>query len=156
MIIIKRLQELTQQETNSIQSLIHSCFHYKSRLHTYDTVLYQTDDDNIIGFIGLHTNKYTHTDTQQDISVLNQVCVAVDYRNQGIASYMLRMLKEIYKKTQFILYIDKGEATTDALYNFYQKRGFDEVPPELIKTANIPYDENIEYVMITLPTKHTP
>jgi ribosomal protein S18 acetylase RimI-like enzyme len=88
--------------------------------------------------------------------VLNQVCVAVDYRNQGIASYMLRMLKEIYKKTQFILYIDKGEATTDALYNFYQKRGFDEVPPELIKTANIPYDENIEYVMITLPTKHTP
>jgi ribosomal protein S18 acetylase RimI-like enzyme len=148
MIHTKTTDSLSLLERIQMNDLIHSCFHHKSRLDTYDTVLYFKDNESITGFIGLHTNKYKHIDTHQDITVLNQICVKKNYRNKGIASNMIRSLDNIYENTRFLLYVDKGEDDTEHLHAFYQKRGFCDVDLKLIESAEIPYNSTIEYAMI--------
>ncbi len=148
MLCIKSIENLTAEEKNEINCLLLTCFE-ESRLNTYDTFVYYKEKNHIIGFIGLHKNKYKNENSEKYITVLNQICVEQPHRNQGIASYMLDMLSNtIYTNTMHILYVDKNKNTTEMLYNFYKKRGFEEIDNELIQTVNIPYNRDIEYLMI--------
>lgn len=141
MIFIKSINELLNNEKIDINKLINSCFD-TNRLNTYDTVIYYKNDI-IVGFIGLEKNKY------KNITILNQICVKHDYRNQGICSYMLNILKSSFKSTKYILYIDKFKDNTNILYNFYIKHFFEEINDELIQKLNIPYNKDVEYLMIS-------
>lgn len=141
MIFIKSINELLNNEKIDINKLINSCFD-TNRLNTYDTVIYYKNDI-IVGFIGLEKNKY------KNITILNQICVKHDYRNQGICSYMLNILKSSFKSTKYILYIDKFKDNTNILYNFYIKHFFEEINDKLIQKLNIPYNKDVEYLMIS-------
>jgi GNAT superfamily N-acetyltransferase len=147
MISIKKLNELTQKEIIEINNLISICF-ATNRLKTYNIIIYYKNiiDDNIIGFIGLQNNKYKYIN--KDIIILNQLCVKYEYRNRGIATYILNFLKNIYENIIYILYIDKNKNNTKILYNFYIKNGFQEINNKILKKININYDKKIEYLMI--------
>ena len=63
---IKRVNELDKKERLDINNLILENFE-KSRLKTYETVIYYSYNNNIIAFVGLYfINKYLS---------LNQLCV---------------------------------------------------------------------------------
>lgn len=116
MIIRKKLSELNNDYIEQINFLLLSYF-VNSRLHTYDEVIYYLRNDKIIGFVGL----------QFDIGFLtvNQLCVHIDYRNNGIGSMILKYI-ENNLQSNLVLYIDKNNDNTDELYKFYIKRGYQE------------------------------
>jgi len=145
MYIIKEKNELEKIELTNINNFILNYFN-ESRLDTYDILLYKKINNEIIGFIGLNSNKYKDIYTNKNISILNQLCVKEEYRNKGISTNILKLLKNIYKNTIFLLYIDKNKYNTEYLYNYYKMRGFIEVSDDLI---NIPYYKNEEYAMIS-------
>jgi hypothetical protein len=89
MIIRKKILELKDQEKEKINNLILSCFS-NSRLETYDEVIYYQIEDNIIGFLGLQI--------YIDFSIINQLCVISNYRNQGLLLYYLNLLKIILQQ----------------------------------------------------------
>ena len=95
-----------------------------SRLNTYETFIYKMIDNKVIGFMGLH--KYHDNDNDNDdnndyISI-NQLCVDINYRNQGIATELLNSLPDNEK---YILFIDKNNDNSHLkLIDFYKKQGF--------------------------------
>lgn len=103
----------------------------ESRLYTYESIVYFIDNDNnddIIGFTGL--NIYNNDDN--DIILINQLCVCAQKRNKGIATKLLEFIENKFKNNknnQMILYVRKygDNVDTECLYNFYTKRGFIEV-----------------------------
>ena len=148
MLCIKSIHNLTPEEKDDINALVLSCFD-ESRLKTYDEAVYYVENNHIIGFIGLHKNKYKIAHSGKNVTVLNQIAVKQQYRNQGIASYMLNILtKTIYTNTTHVLYIDKDKDTAETLYEFYKKRGFEEINDNLVQTLGIPYNQDAEYLMI--------
>jgi hypothetical protein len=135
MIIRKKILELKDQEKEKINNLILSCFS-NSRLETYDEVIYYQIEDNIIGFLGLQI--------YIDFSIINQLCVISNYRNQGIATILLKSLEDNFT-TNLILYIDKNQENTTKLYNFYLNRGYKEAEINCICCVD---KKQIEYKMI--------
>ncbi len=134
---IKRVNELDKKERLDINNLILENFE-KSRLKTYETVIYYSYNNNIIAFVGLYfINKYLS---------LNQLCVHKNYRKNGLATNLLKIIDNLYFSISQILYIDKNKDTTNYLFNFYSKNGFKEI--DYLKTLNLTYDKEIEYLMI--------
>ncbi len=134
---IKRVDELDKKERLDINNLILENFE-KSRLKTYETVIYYSYNNNIIAFVGLYfINKYLS---------LNQLCVHKNYRKNGLATNLLKIIDNLYFSISQILYIDKNKDTTNYLFNFYSKNGFKEI--DYLKTLNLTYDKEIEYLMI--------
>jgi N-acetylglutamate synthase-like GNAT family acetyltransferase len=131
MIVKKTLLELKNEEKDEINNLIISSF-INSRLDTYNEVIYYIVDGEIIGFVGLQ-NKNIFT-------LLNQLCVKINYRNKGIGSKLLEYIEENVK-TNLILYIDKNKDNTEYLYNYYLNRGYKETETEINR-------KNKEYKMI--------
>ena len=100
-----------------------------SRLETYETLIYKMINNEVVGFMGLH--KYYDNDNDNDndnnndndyISI-NQLCVDINYRNQGIAT---QLLNSLCNNEKYILFIDKHENNDShlKLIDFYKKRGF--------------------------------
>lgn len=134
---IKRVNELDKKERLDINNLILENFE-KSRLKTYETVIYYSYNNNIIAFVGLYfINKYLS---------LNQLCVHKNYRKNGLATNLLKIIDNLYFSISQILYIDKNKDTTNCLFNFYSKNGFKEI--DYLKTLNLTYDKEVEYLMI--------
>lgn len=134
---IKRVDELDKKERLDINNLILENFE-KSRLKTYETVIYYSYNNNIIAFVGLYfINKYLS---------LNQLCVHKNYRKNGIATNLFKVIDNLYFSISQILYIDKNKDTTNYLFNFYSKNGFKEI--DYLKTLNLTYDKEVEYLMI--------
>ena len=134
---IKRVDELDKKERLDINNLILENFE-KSRLKTYETVIYYSYNNNIIAFVGLYfINKYLS---------LNQLCVHKNYRKNGIATNLFKVIDNLYFSISQILYIDKNKDNTNYLFNFYSKNGFKEI--DYLKTLNLTYDKEIEYLMI--------
>jgi ribosomal protein S18 acetylase RimI-like enzyme len=95
-----------------------------SRLETYETLIYKMIDNEVVGFMGLH--KYhdndNDNDNDNDYISINQLCVDINYRNQGIATQLLNSLSDNEK---YILFIDKNKNNDHLkLIEFYKKRGF--------------------------------
>jgi N-acetylglutamate synthase-like GNAT family acetyltransferase len=106
-----------------------------SRIDDYTYFIYCKNKGNIIGFVGLYyINNYLS---------INQLCVHPDYRNKGIATYILNFIKKLYNKSHLILYIDKNKSLTDYFYNFYLKNGF----KDMINHDNLPFDYENEFLM---------
>jgi len=134
---IKRVDELDKKERLDINNLILENFE-KSRLKTYETIIYYSYNNNIIAFVGLYfINKYLS---------LNQLCVHKNYRKNGLATNLLKIIDNLYFSISQILYIDKNKDTTNYLFNFYSKNGFKEI--DYLKTLNLTYDKEVEYLMI--------
>jgi GNAT superfamily N-acetyltransferase len=151
MIFIKKCDLLSHKEREQISALILSCFE-NSRLSTYDTVIWYEENNNVIAFMGYHIN-YHHDAKNNDITILNQLCVRKEYRHKGIATELLKYTEELIKTT-IILYIDKHEDDTDILYEFYEKRGYQDIDildKEFAQRCNARYFPEIEYLMIKLP-----
>jgi N-acetylglutamate synthase-like GNAT family acetyltransferase len=126
MIIHKNLIDLDENIKLKINNFILLYFS-NSRLDTYESVLYDIDNNTqeILGFLGLQT-------CQDNISIINQLCVDVKCRNQGIASSLLKYIENTLH-TNMILYIDKNTISTDNLYNYYTKRGFIAISSNLVE-----------------------
>jgi ribosomal protein S18 acetylase RimI-like enzyme len=96
-----------------------------SRLETYETLIYKMINNEVVGFMGLH--KYYDNDNDNgngnDYISINQLCVDINYRNQGIATQLLNSLSDNEK---YILFIDKHDNDDShlKLIEFYKKRGF--------------------------------
>ena len=92
-----------------------------SRLETYETLIYKIIDNKVVGFMGLH--KYHDNGNGNDYISINQLCVDINYRNQGIATQLLNSLSDNEK---YILFIDKHDNDDShlKLIEFYKKRGF--------------------------------
>jgi ribosomal protein S18 acetylase RimI-like enzyme len=81
------------------------------------------------------------------------LCVHKEYRNKGIATKLLKCTEELIKTT-IILYIDKHEDDTDRLYEFYKRRGYqdiDIVDKTFASRCNARYFPEIEYLMLKQP-----
>lgn len=128
---IRNVAKLTIEEKQEINNLILTNF-LTSRLISYETIVYYSSDNLIIGFIGIYNIN--------GFICLNQICTHIHYRNKGIASSLIKYISEVYKN-DLLIYIDKHKNTTDYLYNFYSKIGFKEVDYLI-------YDKNKEYLMI--------
>jgi len=131
MIVRKKLVELDVEEKEKINYLILSCFS-NSRLDTYDEIIYYRIDDYIIGFIGLNIN------VNINFSFINQLCVNSNYRNKGIATMLLKYIEDSLS-TNLILYVDKNKNDTDNLYNFYLRRGYEDLDKTKIEYKMIKY-----------------
>jgi ribosomal protein S18 acetylase RimI-like enzyme len=131
MIVRKKLVELDVEEKEKINYLILSCFS-NSRLDTYDEIIYYRIDDYIIGFIGLNIN------VNINFSFINQLCVNSNYRNKGIATMLLKYVEDSLS-TNLILYVDKNKNDTDNLYNFYLRRGYEDLDKTKIEYKMIKY-----------------
>ena len=68
--------DLNNDELEKCNILINNNFKSNRILEYYKVILYKKED-NIIGFIGISNN------------YLNQLCVDINYRNQGIATLLL-------------------------------------------------------------------
>jgi ribosomal protein S18 acetylase RimI-like enzyme len=94
-----------------------------SRLETYETLIYKMIDNKVVGFMGLHKYHDNNNDNDNDYISINQLCVDINYRNQGIATQLLNSLSDNEK---YILFIDKHDNDDShlKLIEFYKKRGF--------------------------------
>jgi ribosomal protein S18 acetylase RimI-like enzyme len=111
-------QNLNKKLILKINNLILQNFK-TSRLNTYETLIYKMIDNEVVGFMGLH--KYYDNNNNDYISI-NQLCVDINYRNQGIATELLNSLPDNEK---YILFIDKNNDNSHLkLIDFYKKRGF--------------------------------
>jgi len=90
-----------------------------SRIDTYEKLIYKMINNEVVGFIGLH--KYY--DNDNDYISINQLCVDINYRNQGIAT---QLLNSLCNNEKYILFIDKHKNDDShlKLIDFYKKRGF--------------------------------
>jgi len=116
-------QNLNEKLILKINNLILQNFK-TSRLNTYETLIYKMIDNEVVGFMGLHKyydNNNNDNDNNDYISI-NQLCVDINYRNQGIATELLNSLPDNEK---YILFIDKNNDNSHLkLIDFYKKRGF--------------------------------
>jgi len=88
----------------------------KSRLNTYEYLIYKLHNDEIIAFLGLH--KY------EEYLSINQLCVNNNYRNIGIATELLSYVYDKFKNNNLILFVDIDNNNYNNLIKFYKKRGF--------------------------------
>jgi ribosomal protein S18 acetylase RimI-like enzyme len=100
-----------------INDLIYQNFD-KSRLNTYEYLIYKLHNDEIIGFLGL--------DKYEEYLSINQLCVNNNYRNIGIATHLLSYVYNKFKNNNFILFVDTDNINYNNLVKFYKKRGFKE------------------------------
>jgi len=107
-------------------------FFHKSRIDDYEYFVYCKDKGIIVGFVGLY---YINNHLS-----INQLCVHPDYRKKGYATNLLNFIKNIYKNSKLILYIDKNKENTEYLHQFYLKFGFKD-------TKTIPFDYENEFLM---------
>jgi N-acetylglutamate synthase-like GNAT family acetyltransferase len=128
MIIFKHYNDIDDDTMSRLNNFILSYFSH-SRLFTYESVVYTINDNTqeITGFTGLQTlGNYIN---------INQLCVDITLRNQGIASNLLEYIEKRFQYNM-ILYIQKNTDNSECLYQFYSKKGFIEI-----------YSDNIKYKM---------
>ena len=94
----------------------------KSRLNTYETLIYKMINNELVGFMGLHN----YCDNNENYISINQLCVDINHRNKGIATELLNSLSD---NERYILFIDKNNDNGNdndylILVEFYKKRGF--------------------------------
>jgi len=104
----------------------------KSRIDDYEYFVYCKEKGIIIGFVGLY---YINNNLS-----INQLCVHPNYRKKGYATNILNFIKNFYKNSHLILYIDKNKENTEFLHQFYLKNGFKD-------TKNLPFDYENEFLM---------
>lgn len=123
MIVHKKICDANSIEINACNNLINKCFS-ENRFGDYKDILMCFHNGEIIGFVGIYDN------------LLNQLCVAKDHRNKGIATQILNVSKKVLSRP-FYLFIDKNKQNTLYLLNFYLSQGFE------IDTQN-----EVEYKMV--------
>jgi ribosomal protein S18 acetylase RimI-like enzyme len=123
MIVYKLIKDLNEDELFRCIKLINSNFRI-NRFNSYTSVIYYIIGSDIIGFVGISDN------------YLNQLCVNPNYRNRGIATYIINKSIEVLEKPLH-LFVDKNKSTTGYLIKFYKKKGFE-----------IEYENDIEYKLI--------
>lgn len=128
MILFKKFELIDDNLYQKLDKFILTNFD-NSRLDTYEYVIYMTDDnsENIIGFVGLQTIDFN--------IIINQLCVSINHRNQGIATQLLEFIESQFKNFKYYLYIHKINNTK--LYNYYNKRGFKELYRDNVKIKMI-------------------
>ena len=124
MILFKKFELIDDNLYQKLDKFILTNFD-NSRLDTYEYVIYMTDDnsENIIGFVGLQTIDFN--------IIINQLCVSINHRNQGIATQLLEYIESQFKNFKYYLYIHNINNTK--LYNYYNKRGFKELYRDNVK-----------------------
>jgi|TARA_Y100000389_G_scaffold168894_1_gene174823 citrate lyase synthetase len=123
MISFKLLKNLSEKEYEECNNLINSNFK-NNRINENKNVIIYTNNNEIIGFIGIKDN------------TLNQLCTSIEYRRIGVATKIIETAKKMLKG-ELILYIDKNKENTEYLLYYYDKKGF-----------KIFEENNIEYKMI--------
>jgi N-acetylglutamate synthase-like GNAT family acetyltransferase len=128
MILFKKFELIDDNLYQKLDKFILTNFD-NSRLDTYEYVIYMTDDnsENIIGFVGLQTIDFN--------IIINQLCVSINHRNQGIATQLLEYIESQFKNFKYYLYIHNINNTK--LYNYYNKRGFKELYRDNVKIKMI-------------------
>ena len=111
--------DLNNDELEKCNILINNNFKSNRILEYYKVILYKKED-NIIGFIGISNN------------YLNQLCVDINYRNQGIATLLLSVARNYLNGTIY-LFVDKN-GNHKRLIKFYIKNGY-----------SIENENNVEY-----------
>lgn len=111
--------DLNNDELEKCNILINNNFKSNRILEYYKVILYKKKD-KIIGFIGISDN------------YLNQLCVDINYRNQGIATMILSVARNHLNGTIY-LFVDKN-GNHERLIKFYIKNGY-----------SIEYENNVEY-----------
>jgi N-acetylglutamate synthase-like GNAT family acetyltransferase len=104
----------------------------KSRIDDYEYFVYCKEKGIIVGFAGLY---YINNNLS-----INQLCVHPDYRKKRIATNILQFIKNIYKNSHLILYIDKNKENSEFLHQFYLKNGFKD-------TETLKFDYDNEFLM---------
>ena len=133
MILFKQFENIDYNLYQKLDKFILNNFD-NSRLYTYEYIIYFTNDNDndndnnndneeIIGFIGLQMIKFN--------IIINQLCVDINHRNKGIACKMLDYIEELFDSFNLYLYIHKLEDMK--LYNFYIKRGFNQIYKDNVK-----------------------
>lgn len=110
MITYKPVSSLNNKQIIQCNNLINKSFK-TNRFNDYKYVVIYTNNDKIIGFVGIYDN------------LLNQLCTSLEYRKRGIATKIIDTCKEILKLPIY-LYIDKLKENTEYLFNFYTKNKF--------------------------------
>lgn len=110
MIVYKKICNSNSVEINACKNLINKCFP-ENRFDDYEDIIVCYYNGEIIGFVGIYDN------------LLNQLCVAKEYRYKGIATKMMKVSKKVLP-SPFYLYVDKNKEKTKYLLNFYLSRGF--------------------------------
>ena len=123
MISFKLLKNLSEKEYEECNNLINSNFK-NNRINENKNVIIYTNNNEIIGFIGIKDN------------TLNQLCTSIEYRRIGVVTKIIETAKKMLKG-ELILYIDKNKENTEYLLYYYDKKGF-----------KIFEENNIEYKMI--------
>ena len=110
MITHKLVSNLNNKQIIQCNDLINKSFE-TNRFNDYKYAVIYTNNDKIIGFVGIYDN------------LLNQLCTSLEYRKRGIATKIIDTCKEILNRP-FYLYIDKLKENTIHLLNFYNKNKF--------------------------------
>tara|TARA_B110000003_G_scaffold55393_1_gene55409 strand:+ start:730 stop:1107 length:378 start_codon:yes stop_codon:yes gene_type:complete len=110
MITHKLVSNLNNKQIIQCNDLINKSFK-TNRFNDYKYAVIYTENDKIIGFVGIYDN------------LLNQLCTSLEYRNQGIATKILNACKQVLNLPIY-LYIDKMKENTIHLLNFYTKNKF--------------------------------
>tara|TARA_B000000437_G_C11689293_1_gene322128 strand:- start:3212 stop:3592 length:381 start_codon:yes stop_codon:yes gene_type:complete len=120
MISFKLLKNLSEKEYEECNNLINGNFK-NNRINENKNVIIYTNNNEIIGFIGIKDN------------TLNQLCTSIEYRRKGVGTKILETAKKMLKG-ELILYIDKNTDKTDYLLHYYNNRGF-----KILEENNIEY-----------------
>lgn len=110
MISHKLISNLNNKQIIQCNNLINKSFE-KNRFKDYKYAIIYTENDMIIGFVGIYDN------------LLNQLCTSLEYRKRGIATKIIDTCKKILNLPIY-LYIDKLKENTEYLFNFYSKNNF--------------------------------
>lgn len=110
MITYNHISSLNNKQIIQCNNLINRYFE-TNRFNDYKYVVIYTNNDKIIGFVGIYDN------------LLNQLCTSLEYRKKGIATKIIDTCKEILNLPIY-LYIDKLKENTEYLFNFYTKNKF--------------------------------
>jgi citrate lyase synthetase len=110
MITHKLVSSLNNKQIIQCNDLINKSFE-TNRFNDYKYAVIYTNNDKIIGFVGIYDN------------LLNQLCTSLEYRKRGIATKIIDTCKEILNPPIY-LYIDKLKENTIHLLNFYTKNKF--------------------------------
>ena len=102
MITYKPVSSLNNKQIIQCNNLINKSFK-TNRFNDYKYVVIYTNNDKIIGFVGIYDN------------LLNQLCTSLEYRKRGIATKIIDTCKEILKLPIY-LYIDKLKENTEYLF----------------------------------------
>lgn len=126
MIIFNRITDIDDKLFDKLNNFI-LLFFPESRLYTYESFIYSIDNNEITGFVGI--NIYGNT------ILLSQLCVNIIKRNQGLATSLLTYIEQNFNIKYIVLYIRNhiDMSITEKLYNFYTKRGFNEIYKDVYK-----------------------